>query len=103
MAKCSKQEFFVKNFSEEELLKLAKLSSLNLHENEIPILREQLVKTLDYVKQLDQLDVKLEHEAIKAINVFREDKAVSQDSTPLLKQAPQTKSTYFVVPKILDI
>ncbi|MBU1008119.1 Asp-tRNA(Asn)/Glu-tRNA(Gln) amidotransferase subunit GatC [Candidatus Dependentiae bacterium] len=90
------------DFSKEELLKLAQLSSLKLYDDEIEYLREQLQKTLDYTEELAQFETKLEHEAVKTINVFREDKAIQKDSAPLLAQAPATKETYFVVPKILD-
>lgn len=90
------------DFSKEELLKLAQLSSLKLYDDEVEYLREQLQKTLDYTQQLDQFEMKMEHEAVKTINVFREDKAIPRDPGPLLAQAPATKETYFVVPKILD-
>lgn len=90
------------DLSKEELLKLAELSALTLNENEIEILREQLAKTIAYTEELDQFSTTIEHEAIKNINVFREDKAKPKDSALLLAQAPQTAETYFVVPKILD-
>ena len=89
-------------FTKKELLNLARISSLKLYDNEIDYLKEQLQKTLDYTKQLDQFETKMEHDAVKNINVFREDKAIPKDSAPLLAQAPATKETYFVVPKVLD-
>lgn len=90
------------NFSKEELLKLAELSSLKLYDDEVEYLRGQLEQTLDYIQQLEAFETKLEHDAVKTINVFREDKAVPKDSAKLLAEAPETKETYFVVPKILD-
>jgi aspartyl-tRNA(Asn)/glutamyl-tRNA(Gln) amidotransferase subunit C len=90
------------NFSKKELLKLAGLSSLQLEEDEIEALRDSLSKTIDYTDQLESFQSTEEHDAVKTINVFREDKAIQKDSAPLLKQAPEKKATYFVVPKILD-
>jgi len=90
------------NFSREELLRLAKLSSIKLDESEIDNLLKQFPQTLEYIEQLEQFKSTSEHDAVKTINVFREDKMVQRDSSELLAQAPETKETYFVVPKILD-
>lgn len=89
-------------FSKKEILNLARMSSLQLENHEVDWLHEQLVKTLDYTQQLDNFTTAEEHDAIKTINVFREDKAIKKDSSQLLAQAPQTEETYFVVPKILE-
>ena len=89
-------------FTKKDLLELAKLSSLKLENHEVEWLRDQLQKTIDYTCQLDKFTAADEHDAVKTINVFREDKAIQKDSAPLLAQAPKTKETYFVVPKILD-
>lgn len=90
------------NFSKEELLRLAEISALQLDKEEVERLQEQLLITIDYTRQLDAFDTADEHEAVKTINVFREDKAIPSNSKALLDQAPQKKDTYFVVPKILE-
>ena len=90
------------DFSKEEVLRLAEISSLKLEDDEVDWLREQLAKTIEYTQELDQFHAQEEHDAVKTINVFREDKSVKKDSASLLVQSPQTKETYFVVPKILD-
>ena len=89
-------------FSKEELLRLAEISSLQLEESEVEWLQKQLSKTIDYTMQLEKVETIEEHEAVKTINVFREDKAIHKDSQALLAGAPKTKDTYFAVPKILD-
>jgi len=89
-------------FSKEDIYELAELSSLKLNDKEVVWLQEQLIKTLEYTEELEQFEGHEEHEAVKTINVFREDRAKLKDSSDLLKQAPQTEETYFVVPKILD-
>lgn len=90
------------DFSKEEVLRLAEISSLKLHDDEVTWLQEQLAKTIEYTSELEAFKSREEHDAVKTINVFREDKAIQKDSAQLLAQAPQTKETYFVVPKILD-
>jgi aspartyl/glutamyl-tRNA(Asn/Gln) amidotransferase C subunit len=90
------------DFSREDLLKLAELSSLKIYDDEISYLQDQLAKTLNYIEQLEEFKARPEHDAVKTINVFREDKATPKDAAAILAQAPQTKETYFVVPKILD-
>jgi aspartyl-tRNA(Asn)/glutamyl-tRNA(Gln) amidotransferase subunit C len=90
------------SFDKEELLKIAKLSKLELDENEITTFASHLKTVLDYTSQLDNVkhqDVTFDRSY--KINVFREDKVVPTDSKPLLEQAPQKKDPYFEVPKIL--
>ena len=90
------------DFTNSDLLILAQISSLKLDKHEVSQLQQQLQKTIDYTHKLDQFQMTVEHEAVKNINVFREDKVIQKDSAPLLSQAPKTTKTYFVVPKILE-
>jgi len=89
-------------FTREELLKLAKLSAVNLNEKEEENLRGQLQKTLSYIEELESYSSTSERSPEKNINVSREDKVVEKDSNKILSQSPDTQDTYFVVPKILD-
>ncbi len=84
----------------EELLKLAKLSALKLYDDEIELLVKQMKLVLAYTEELDQVTMSAEVNPTKNINVFREDKAIPTDSSPILKQAPNNEKTYFVVPKV---
>lgn len=47
-----------KSISKDEVLHLAKLASLALTEAEIETLTQQFGQTLDYIKNLDELDTK---------------------------------------------
>ena len=90
------------SFDREELLKIARLSALQLNENEIKNFAQQLKTVLDYASQLE--DVK--HQEIffdrsHNVNVFREDKAKPTDSKAILDQAPKRKDHYFEFPKVL--
>jgi len=89
------------NFDKKELLKLAKLSALKLYDLEIENLVNDLKKLLEYTEELNEVLLAKEVDCIKNINVFREDKAIPKDSTSLLKQAPELKNRYFVVPPTL--
>jgi len=90
------------SFTKEDLLRIAEISSLRLEESKVEWLQRQLAKTIAYTEQLEKVETVEEHDAVKTINVFREDKAEKKDSDKLLSQAPETKDTYFVVPKILE-
>jgi aspartyl/glutamyl-tRNA(Asn/Gln) amidotransferase C subunit len=90
------------NVSKEELLKIAQMSSLTLTESEIVWMQDQLSKTVEYTNQLNQVVLEEEHETVKTINVFREDKAIKKDASKIRAQAPKITKNHFVVPKILD-
>jgi len=89
-------------FDKNELLKLAKLSALKLYNSEIESLMKDLQKLLNYTEELNEVEISPEVESIKNINIFRNDKVIQQDSTPLLKHAPKLKDCYFVVPPTLE-
>lgn len=89
-------------FDKEELIKLADLSALKVYDNEIDNLVNQIQKLLDYIEELNKVKLSREASPTRNVNVFREDKAIKFDSTPLLKQAPKIKDGFFVVPKILN-
>ena len=90
------------SFEKEELLKIAKLSELQLDDDEIKNFAQQLKTVLEYASQLE--NVKHQETFFDRsynVNVFREDKVKPTDSEPILDQAPKEKDTYFEVPKIL--
>lgn len=90
-------------FNREELLKLARLSSLHLEESEIDTYVERLSAILGYVKQLQEVSTTHETGQVRNINVFREDNVVVCNRTEeMLAQAPEREDHYFSVPKILD-
>lgn len=88
-------------FEKEELLKIARLSSLELDKQEIEDFAYQLKEVLEYTSELDQVETKSSLSAKANINVFREDKAIECNSEEVLDQAPEQENNYFVVPKIL--
>lgn len=89
--------------SREEILKIARISSIYLSEDEIEPLRKQLEAVLSYaacVQEIAGSDVPKEE--AKNSNVYRQDVIIRQDNEPILAQAPQVEGNYFVVPKVLE-
>lgn len=93
--------------SKEEVLHLAELVKLHLNEEEIKKLSEQFEETLDYVKNMDELDtskVKPTSQTTSLENVFFEDgeenkRGLSQEEA--LKNAKKKKNNMFVVDRIM--
>lgn len=90
------------DFSKEELLKIAKLSALNLSSEEADTFTQQLSKVLNFVEQIKEVKISQKSEPVRNINVFREDVIIPFDSLEVLNLAPDRQESYFVVPKILD-
>ena len=89
-------------FGVDELNKIAEISSLHFSDQELEAFARQIATLLDYIEELKNVSVTLGIDTVRNINVFRDDKTVISNSSPILDQAPQTDNTYFVVPKILD-
>ncbi len=88
--------------TEEELQKLAKLSAFTLSDEEKPRFAAALQGLLSYTSKLEGAQGKIGAAVTRQnINVFRDDKIVPCDAAAVLKEAPATEETFFVVPKIL--
>ena len=92
--------------NKEEVKKVAQLARLQLNEDEINYHSEQLVKILEYIKQLEAIDTDntpCTTRAIEVTNVFRKDQRKSCDYTEeLLDLAPSREDNFFKVPKIIS-
>jgi aspartyl-tRNA(Asn)/glutamyl-tRNA(Gln) amidotransferase subunit C len=90
--------------SEEEIRRIAKLSYLEIKDEEIEEMREKFSSILEYVKKLQELDVSSVSETAnlsQSENVFREDIGEEFNSEELLKALPRRKDNYLEVKKIL--
>lgn len=90
--------------SEEEIRNIAKLSYLEIKDEEIDEIREKFSSILEYVKKLQELDVSDIGETAnlsKSENVFRGDIGKEKESEDLLKVLPRRKDNYMQVKKIL--
>jgi aspartyl-tRNA(Asn)/glutamyl-tRNA(Gln) amidotransferase subunit C len=92
--------------SREDVLKLARLSSLQLDENEIDPLAADIERILKYVEQLDELDtegVEPAYQVTDLTNISREDVVEPQVVTreALLALAPEQQDNHIKVHKVL--
>ena len=92
--------------SRDDVLKLAALCKLMLSDEEIERFRTELSSILDYVEQLDKVDVTgLEptYQISGLKNIMREDKEIDYGYKPadLLKNAPAVEKNQFKVKRVL--
>jgi aspartyl-tRNA(Asn)/glutamyl-tRNA(Gln) amidotransferase subunit C len=93
--------------SQEDVLKLAKLARLHLYEQDLPRYQKEISAILDYVEQLQKVDVDaLEptYQVTGLTNIMRPDKVKDYGATPqeLLKNAPATKDGHIKVHRVLE-
>jgi aspartyl-tRNA(Asn)/glutamyl-tRNA(Gln) amidotransferase subunit C len=90
--------------SEEEIRRIAKLSYLEIKDEEIDEIREKFSSILEYVKKLQELDVSLVGETANLSNtenVFRKDIGQEKNNEDLLNALSKRKDNYLEVKKIL--
>ena len=95
-----------KKIDQNQVRKVAKLSRLDLTEDEVEEFTGQLSAILEYVEKMNELDTAgvepLAH-CLPVSNVLREDSArESLGTEKVLANAPQRDDEFFKVPKILD-
>ncbi len=90
----------------QDVLKVAKLSRLEISDSEVELFTSQLEKILGYVAQLEKVDtsnIEPTTRAVEVINVMREDTVIATNvRDDLLDQAPQREGDFYRVPKILS-
>lgn len=84
-----------------EILKIARMSHLDLHEDEIQPLIAQIEQILSYTERVREIVVDAQEVSTKNVNVFRKDRVVRTDNEPILAQAPERVGDYFAVPMVL--
>lgn len=90
--------------SEEEIRGIAKLSYLEIKDEEIEEIRNKFSSILEYIKKLQELDVSNIAETANlstSENVFRGDVAKEKDPELLLNALSRKKDNYMQVKKIL--
>lgn len=94
------------SITREEVLQVARLARLAVNGEEAELLREQLGRILDSMKQLDRLDTSGVAPTAHAVSLgtpFREDVAVPfGDREALLANAPDRSGDFFRVPRIIE-
>ena len=91
--------------SKEELLHIAKLSDLEIKENEVEEYLKNLEDILNYTETIDKIDVSKLDETIGATedyNVFRKDEVKQFDNIDkMMENAPEIDRNMFKIPKVL--
>ena len=91
--------------SKEELLHIAKLSDLEIKENEIEEYLKNLEGILNYTETIDKIDVSKLDETIGATedyNVFRKDEVKQFDNIDqMMENGPEVDRNMFKIPKVL--
>lgn len=89
-------------FNKEDLLVIAKLSALELNDEEINLFTKQIGGILSYVNKLQEVDTSVNADPVRNQNIFREDIVQPCNADAVLAQAPEREGRYIVVPNILD-
>ena len=86
--------------------RVARLSRLQLTEEEVEAFTSQLSDVLNYIELLNEVEtdnIEPMAHAVESTNVFREDKLkASLPRSDSLSNAPKTDGNYFLVPPILN-
>jgi len=94
------------HITEKEIRHLAQLANLKLDEAEIQQLIPEIESVLEYAATLQDIaksyDAQTQDRHNCTTNVMRDDTVIRYESASLLKQAPDSDGTYFVVPSILN-
>jgi aspartyl-tRNA(Asn)/glutamyl-tRNA(Gln) amidotransferase subunit C len=94
------------SLTRDDILKLARLARLKLSEGEVTTFTEEISAILQYVEQLqtvDLKDVKPTYQVTGLTNVTRDDVLVDYKTSPsqLLKNAPATADDHFKVKRMV--
>lgn len=89
------------HITKEEVLKLAQMSRIAIHDNEIEPLIKKLTAVLTYAERVTEIP-KIEEQVMQNKNIFRDDVVHETLADPLLARGPQVQEHYYVVPPVLD-
>jgi aspartyl-tRNA(Asn)/glutamyl-tRNA(Gln) amidotransferase subunit C len=91
--------------SKDDIQRIAALAMLELKDNDVDKFVEQFNEILEYMKDIDSLDLSNQEAAFHISdlnNVFREDVVLkSLDNSVALKNAPEAGDGAFKVPKVI--
>ena len=92
--------------SKEEVLRIAKLSSLAVPEDRLDLMTKQFNQILEYVEQLKEVDtegIEYTSHVYNQPTPLREDKVERFENLEDVKKvAPKVDKNFFVVPKVIE-
>lgn len=89
---------------DDKLLKrLENLSAINIDENKKEEIKSQLSEILNFVENLNTIDLPKDIPHINTPTLLREDIPINAEiSNNVLENAPKAKDGFFIVPKIVE-
>jgi aspartyl/glutamyl-tRNA(Asn/Gln) amidotransferase C subunit len=87
--------------TKDEVLKIALMSRISIHEDEIETVIRQLESVLAYAQRVNEIAA-IQERVVQNTNIFRADVAHPTPAAPLLARGPAVQENFFVVPAILD-
>jgi aspartyl/glutamyl-tRNA(Asn/Gln) amidotransferase C subunit len=86
----------------EEVLKIAHMSRITIHPDEIEPLMKHLEAVLAYAARVNEVVTQEQERLPHNINIFRQDEVIPCDAERIKQEAPEIEANYFVVPAILE-
>jgi aspartyl-tRNA(Asn)/glutamyl-tRNA(Gln) amidotransferase subunit C len=88
--------------TKEEVEKIARLSHIELTEQEIINAMKHLEAVLSYAARVQDIAKDIDGPILKNSNVERDDVIIPTDPQTILAQAPEREGDFFVVPVIIE-
>lgn len=88
--------------TKKEVLDIARISRIEIYENEVDAMVAQLESVLTYAARVNEVVGNQQSELPHAVNVFRADESIPFDAQRVLQEGPEVEADYFVVPAILE-
>jgi aspartyl-tRNA(Asn)/glutamyl-tRNA(Gln) amidotransferase subunit C len=88
--------------TKEEVLNIARLSRITIHEDEVDGVLKQLEAVLQYAARVNEVATAKQAPLPQNVNVMREDVVIPFDAERIKAEAPEVEADYFVVPAILE-
>jgi aspartyl-tRNA(Asn)/glutamyl-tRNA(Gln) amidotransferase subunit C len=100
-------ERFMAHITREDVLKLARLSKLDLTDEQVERFTHDIAEIVEYVEQLQGVDVsglEATDQVTGLVNSWREDKPVKYQASPsdLLKNAPELQDKQIKVKRVIE-
>ena len=86
----------------EEILKIARMSHIELSEQEMEKMQSHVEAVLSYAARVQDIAQDTNFSVLKNSNVEREDIVMASDPELIRAQAPEREGNYFVVPVIIE-
>lgn len=90
------------HITREEVLNIARISAIEIREDEIESLQKQLEAVLSYAERVQEFSGQEQQPSVQNVNRLREDVVQESDAAAILKRAPEREEDFFVVPAIIE-